>query len=116
MWSDLFGEASQNGIFFYETLDASGRKTNTITVIRGLEGVAHKESGVGVCAPDHIVFNGSLRGRGEKDNPHFIALAAHGNFAGVADIIAVEINTLRDAQAGRNECVEEGIISDGIFL
>ena len=116
---DVFGDAGEFGVFFYEALDGAGGEAAVVAGGvggAGVSGVVEEEGGELVGAALQI-FGGTGCGCfTDKNGAVFLAFAADDEFAAVeVDAVAVKVDEFADAEAGGEEKLEDGAVAEGGF-
>lgn len=76
--------------------------------------MADKEGGVDVLALIYILVYGFFSVGRQENDTDFVAFAANGDFVGIlTNIITIQGDKLGDADAGREECLDDGEVSEG---
>lgn len=84
MWRDVFGDASETGVFFYYALYATGGDTAIVArSINGLgvAGVIEEKCGERIGAGIEVILYSVCCGLADKNRAIFAAFATHHEFA-----------------------------------
>ena len=113
---DVLCDAGEAGVFFDNALDGAGGETAVVAgIVNGLEiaGIVEKEGGEVVGTDGEVVLYRFGGGVADEDGAVFLALAADGEFAAVeVDGVAVKLDELGDAEAAREEKLENGAVAE----
>ncbi len=111
---DVLGETGGAGVAFDESLDAAGCKTlvHAVFCLILTAGVVDKEWFSGVFAGGEVAFDPAGGLGGDEDGAIFLAFAANGELGAVGvDLVAVDGDKLGDAQAAREEQLDDGSVA-----